>query len=182
MMQKFIGLLASVMLAGSALGLSPTMREWRDTRPKDDPYEFEWLDKWYDYAMSLSDYEAYDSPEIYEGDEGRTEETDVIELTTEKYLEIFHSDKPKPTVPWYISFIVKKRTLEHFTHSVHVTNSMRFLADKYEGKVRFAYVDAHNPKNELLKLSYYLVTLPNSFLITPEEGRVYEHNVLSTNL
>ena len=59
---------------------------------------------------------------------------------------------------------------------------MRFLADQYEGKVRYAYVDSHKASNEFLKESYYLVTLPNAFLITPEEGKVYEHYVLSTNI
>ena len=135
-----------------------------------------------DYAMSFNDYETYDSPAIYEGDEDRTPETDVIELTTEKYREIFHGDGPKPTVPWYINFIVKNRTQPHFSHSSHAVNTMRFLADQYEGKVRFAYVDCHNNLNEFLKESYYLVSLPNAFLITPEEGKVYEHNVMQVNI
>lgn len=109
-MQKSASLLASVLLASGALGLSPTFREWKESRPADDRFNDEWLDKFFDYAMSLDDYETFDSPVNYEGDEDRTPETDVMEMTHEKYLEIFHGEGPKPTVPWYICFLVKNRT------------------------------------------------------------------------
>ena len=131
------------------------------------------MEKLHEWVMSMTDEFTFNNTENYKGDEGRLPEHDVIEMTEEQYREIFLGPTP-PKEPWYIAFIKKKRSQDHFWQSQYVVNMMRILADEYQGKVRFAYISAH--AEEKLKEIFGVKTLPNQFLI--EDGIVYEHNML----
>jgi len=52
---------------------------------------------------------------------------------------------------------------------------LQLLADEYKGKVRFGIVDIK--EEEAMKMSYFVLTLPQTFLI--KDGTVYEMNVLN---
>ena len=73
------------------------------------------------------------------------------------YVEIFNGPEPPKDI-WYISFIREKRSRDSFWMCAYLVNVMRILADEYEGKVRFAYVNS--PARELLKETFDVRTLP----------------------
>ena len=78
---------------------------------------------------------------------------------------------------WFIVFIRPNKTEERFFHSHVTVNTMKVLADEYQGKVRFAWVDIL--QEECLKESFAVRSVPQNFLIVPDEGRVYEMQALS---
>lgn len=49
-------------------------------------------------------------------------------------------------------------------------NSMKVVADEYQGKVRFGYINIH--ADELLKESFDVMNVPCNFLI--KDGKAYE--------
>ena len=61
-------------------------------------------------------------------------------MTEELYVEIFNGPEPAKDT-WYIAFIREKRSQDSFWMCAYLVNVMRILADEYEGKVRFAYVN-----------------------------------------
>jgi hypothetical protein len=54
-------------------------------------------------------------------------------------------------------------------------NSMKVLADDYQGKVRFGYVDVL--KYELLKETFEIFAVPQNFFCVPENGKVLCHEM-----
>ena len=83
----------------------------------------------------------------------------VLKLTRELYYsEVLNSDKP-----WFISFVKTKKAKDHFFHSEFVNFACRILADEYEGKVRFGYVDILT--DEGLKETFGVITVPQSFWV-----------------
>ena len=102
-------------------------------------------------------------------DEDRLPEHDCIEMTEKMYSEIFNGAEPAKDI-WYISFIKKRRSQDHFWMSSFIVNLQRILADEYQGKVRFAFIDAM--ANEKLKETFGVRTLPQQFLYV--DGVFYE--------
>ena len=96
-----------------------------------------------------------------------------IELTTEKFKEIFYNNGVQETV-WVVVFLKTKRSQPQFYHSDYTMNSLKVLSDYYRGKIRFGYVNT--VKNECLKEAFGLKTVPNNFLI--KDGMVFEMGAL----
>ena len=139
----------------------------------EDRYKDDWPDKVHDVVSAMPDDYTFDEVENRKGDEDRLPEHDVIEMTEDLYRELFFGPEPTKT-KWLITFIKKRRSMEHLWMCQYVVNIMRILADEYQGKVRFAYIVTS--KQEKLKEIYDVKTLPNTFLI--EDGIAYEQNML----
>ena len=61
-------------------------------------------------------------------------------------------------VPWLIVFVRIERSQPQFYHSDFIMNTMKILADDYQGKVRFGYVNVL--KHELLKETFEIFAVP----------------------
>ena len=92
-----------------------------------------------------------------------------IELSTEKFKEIFYNNGVQETV-WMVVFLRSVRTQHQFFHSDYSMNALKVLSDYYRGKVRFGYVDTL--KSECVKEAFGVRTAPNNFLI--KDGMAYE--------
>jgi len=57
---------------------------------------------------------------------------------------------------------------------------MKILADDYQGKVRFGWIDVLT--DELLKESFEIYAVPQNFLCIPEDGRMICHEMHAMSL
>jgi hypothetical protein len=59
-------------------------------------------------------------------------------------------------------------------------NTMKVLADEYQGKVRFGYVNVI--KHEHLKETFEIFAVPQNFYCVPENGKVLCHEMQAMSL
>ena len=126
--------------------------------------------------MKIGDAETFNFGEMDEGDEDRPPEKDVLKLTKSEYEKIFCANPfsfeacTPPSKPWFIAFVAYKRSEEHYWQSAYLTNTMKLLADHYDGKVQFAVVNSH--KEERMRSTFGIRSLPAEFYYV--DGIFYE--------
>lgn len=76
---------------------------------------------------------------------------------------------------WFICILKTFRSQSNFYFSEFVMNTMKVLADEYQGKVRFGYIDTYI--DEALKETFDVGNVPSNFLI--KDGTVYEMQAMS---
>jgi len=103
------------------------------------------------------------------------EDKQVVPLTAKMYNDLIYN--AKSSTPWFIVFVRTKKSEERFFHSHHLVNVLKVLADEYQGKIRFAWVNIL--EEECLKESFGVRALPQNFYI--KDGMVYEMQSLSLN-
>ena len=84
--------------------------------------------------MTLNDTDTFYKKKDKD-DKDRPPERDVIIMDDEMYAQIFNNGDGGPDKPWMIAFVRKKRSREEYFQSAFVTNSMKVLAEQYQGRV-----------------------------------------------
>jgi hypothetical protein len=109
-----------------------------------------------------------------------SDENQPIEMTPELYESIRTNSTGLADRPWFIVFGRKERSQPQFYHSDFIVNTMKILADDYQGKIRFAWVDVLT--DELLKESFEIYAVPQNFYCVPTDGKMICHEMHAMSL
>ena len=140
-----------------------------ENRDESEPYAKPQLDIIHEYVTGNLHNCTYTLDPDY------PEEHQPIRMTKDLYKSTFVYSKPE--TPWFIVFLHTFRYpgYEQFTQNDFVMNTMKVLADEYQGRIRFAFIAAD--EEEEMSESFGVRALPTDFFF--KDGFVYELNPMS---
>jgi hypothetical protein len=119
----------------------------------------------------------------YKDDEDRLPEHDVINMTLDMYNRIRNNEGPESKEIWFLAVVTPKYPELH--HSRSTMFNMRYLAEMYQGRYRFAIMLQETWAGWNLIQMTDTYALPNIWLIVPDGNNdhdMYEMLPLMTDI